>query len=287
MFLPSRMWLGLTGFAAQQVVDVQLAQVRGADHTLRQFAHGRQGAHLHVGALHLRDHLVAAVAAERGDGQQHGADLQRTHQARQVGRAVDRQAVEHVAVQAVVVVHETDHPHFMAVGHGSRQLAPGIASAIDQHAGQGDQAQLVAVQAAQPEAGQHARRADGEQQQQRLDQADGAGHAVDAEGGEHGGEQQGVDRAGLEHRHQRCHARVAEDGAVEAVDDEDRQGQHQRHADRRHRLPEAVAGQLDPFTQAQVVGQPDGQAHTARHPRRAPPRAWRGGAWPGSEGQLG
>lgn len=128
--------VGLDGLAAQQVVNVQLTHIAQAHFAGDQVAQARQGAHGHLVGLQAVQNVVAPLARHAGHGQQHVGDGRGGQELGQISRVVDGQAVEHVAVQAVVVVKEAHHAHFGAVGHGRGQLPPGVARAVNQGLGQ-------------------------------------------------------------------------------------------------------------------------------------------------------
>ena len=247
--------VGRHGLAAQQVVDVQFPQVRDAHLALRQIGHAGQGAHGHAGAADLVQDFVASAAREAGHGQQHVADVTRGRQIVQIGRVVNGQAVEHVAMQAIIVVQEAHHLHFVAVGHGGGQLAAGGACAVDQHLGARRTLEDAQILLTQPDPDQRARSAHEQQQQNRLDDAHRARHPVHANGGENGGIQQAIDAHRTGHRQQRGPAAVAENGAVQARDDED--GQRDAHGSP-HR-PQRRARQRHKLAQPQIESQPNSE----------------------------
>ena len=69
---------------------------------------------------------------------------------------MNRQAIQYMAVQAIVVIQKTHHTHLVAVDHGRCQLPACTARAINQQLWQGRFFDLVLIQTTQPNSGRSA-----------------------------------------------------------------------------------------------------------------------------------
>ena len=162
--LPQQNMIRHDRLTPQQVFNVQLTQIRSTNPPLCQIHQARQGAHRHFRGQHGIDNLIAANAAYSGQGKQHVCHVKRRNQTRQICRAVNGFAVNHAAMQTCIVIQKTYYTHFMAMRHSTCQLSTRRACAVDQHLGQRLQPQLTLVQTTQPEAGEHARSTNEQQQ---------------------------------------------------------------------------------------------------------------------------
>ncbi len=187
-----------------------------------------QGADAGAGLPGLGDDLPSPGPGGRGQGQQDLVGRQFAHRGGHVRGGEDRASVQHLADQRGIVVEEADHDHLAALSQGAGQLPPGRARAIDHHAPPGRS--VRGLEPEQPGARQHPRGRHADEQQDRLDQGQGARDARHPHHQEHQGEGQGVDRAGPADGEDPAHGELAVDLAVEAQHPEDRQGQQDRDA---------------------------------------------------------
>ncbi|MNE75178.1 hypothetical protein D3C80_1713100 [compost metagenome] len=145
-------FVGRHGVAAQQVFDVEFAQILYVYPALGNVDQIGQGAYmqLQVQLLDLLDDFGATRAAYRGQGQQQVGDAVFLHQFLQLGRWVDAQAVECAAAQVRPVIDKSAHHHLAAGGQCFGHAFAGGARAVDQHLGQGLARQGAHVATAQP-----------------------------------------------------------------------------------------------------------------------------------------
>lgn len=256
--------MGRDGVTPQEVFDVQFAQVADLYLALGEFHQARQRTHRYPDLPHLLEDLVTPLARSRGDGQEDVADVQYGHLLLQRRGIMNRQAMDQAALQALVVVEEAQQPQLAAGGQGLGELAAGIACAVDQHPREFAAAQQPLIDPSQPATGKKTRNAHGKQQQQRLDQTDGARHARDADRREHQAVGRGINPDCLRDGRDGRPPAVAEDGAIQPELHEERQGQGQRDP----HGPQVAAGQDHPGVEAQRQREPDREhAEAGIHPQ--------------------
>ncbi len=138
--------IGLDRLTAQQVVNVQLAHITQAHLAGGNVAQAWQGSHRHLVGFECIQYFIAALARHTGQGQQHIGDRRATQYLGQVFWVVNRQTIEHMTVQTVVIVQEAHHPNLGATGHGRGQLSPCTARTVDECLRQSRRAQLLVIQ---------------------------------------------------------------------------------------------------------------------------------------------
>ncbi len=246
--------VGRDRVAAEQVIDVEVPDVADRHPALGEVGDGGQGPHHHPVLGHVGEDLVPPDPGRGGHGE-------------------DRDAVQGLPVQPVVVIKEAHHLELVAPGQGRRQLPAGGACAKDHGPRQGLTLAQGAVLAAEPEACRQARACDREEQQQRLDQAHRAGRPLEANGHHQGRVQEAVEEHDPGHALNRGPTGVAEDGAVQAAGSEQWDGDQDGGNHRRKRLA-LEAGKL---AQAQVERGPggeDAQANVDGHRDQPLGQAW-------------
>ncbi len=162
--------IGQHRFTAEQILDLDIADLGHVDPTVGDVHQPRKGADPRTGAARPCDDGLAPLLRDRWEREQYLLRGQAPDRGGDVGGRIDAASVEHAADQRGVVVEEADHRHLAALRDHRRQLAAGRAGAVDQHAPARHAAQGLGAE--QPVARQDARSRDGDEQQDRLDQRD-------------------------------------------------------------------------------------------------------------------
>lgn len=198
------------GLTAQQVLDLQLLEVGDGDAPAGQVRQARQGADAHRQVPHAFDDLAAALACGAGQCEQYVGDVEPAHHIGECTRRVHAHAVDAAADLAGVVVHKAFEQVLAHVAQARCSLGPGVAGTVDQQA-----VRRVAAAARQGQPAQCAAGAHQQHEQQRLQDADAAGHALPLRREQAGQQQRAINRHGLAGGDERGDAGVAEDGAVQ------------------------------------------------------------------------